>query len=156
MKKIFFSLLPFIIITTLSIWAGKGLFQYSFFSTHDGNHHISRSFDAVETFAEGHFPLRWAGSLNFNCGVPIFNFFYPLIYYLVILINPLIKDVIISLNIIEYSSFFIGTIFFYLWTKEEIKDRWAALGGAILYLFAPYRFLLVFARNPPLKAAKKV
>ncbi len=140
---------PLFIIFALAAWAGKGLFRFEFYTTHDGNFQISRSLDAVATAAEGHLPLRWAGSLNFNCGVPIFNFFYPLLYYLVILLNPLFQDVLLTLKVINYLSFFVGTIFIYLWFKQETKDKWASLVGAILYLYAPYRFLLVYVRGSP-------
>jgi len=138
-----------LILIVLSAWAGKGIFKYNVFSTHDGDHHIARSFDAVETIREGHFPLRWAGSLNYRCGAAIFNFFYPLLYYLVILINFLGRNVIESLKIIYFLSLFIGTLFFYWWLKVETKNKWAAFGGAIVYLFAPYRFLLIFVRGSP-------
>ena len=138
-----------LILLGLSFWAGKGVFKYNVFSTHDGDHHIARSFDAVQTIKEGHFPLRWAGSLNFGCGAAIYNFFYPLLYYLVIGINFLVKDIIGSLKIIYFLTLPIGTLFFYWWLKVETKNKWAALGGAIAYLFAPYRFLLIFVRGSP-------
>ena len=149
MKKLLIKVLPIALLVVLSLWAGKGLFKYEFYSTHDGLHHISRAFDAVETFAEGHFPLRWAGTLNYGCGVPIFNFFYPLLYYLVILVNRINPDVLLDLKLIDFATFFVGTIFFYLWMRAEVKDKWAALAGSILYLYAPYRFVLVFVRGSP-------
>lgn len=138
-----------LILIGLSFWTGKGVFKYNAFSTHDGNHHIARSFDAVQAIKEGHFPLRWAGSLNYRCGVAIFNFFYPLLYYLVVLVNLLAKDIIGSLKIIYFLSLLTGTLFFYWWLKVETKNKWAALGGATTYLFAPYRFLLIFVRGSP-------
>ncbi len=149
MKRLLIKWFPVIVITLLSIWAGKGLFKYYATSTHDGNHHIARSFDVITTLAEGHFPLRWAGTLNYFCGVPIYNFFYPLIYYIVALFYPLVKDVIQTLKLIDLATFFIGTFFFYLWIKKETKDKWVALSSAVLYLYAPYRFLLVFVRGSP-------
>jgi hypothetical protein len=141
-------ILPLFLVL-VSFWAGRGVFKYSIFSTHDGNHHIARSFDAVQTFKEGHFPLRWAGSLNYHCGVAIYNFFYPLIYYLVILINFFTHNIIRSLKIIYFNTFWIGTLFFYLWLNQEVKNKLAAFAGAFLYLFAPYRFLLIFVRGSP-------
>ncbi len=149
MKKLFFRFLPIILLLALSFWAGKGLFKYKAFSTHDGLHHTARAYDVVKTFSEGHFPLRWAGTLNYGCGVPIYNFFYPLIYYSVIGINALVNSPLESLRLIDFATFFIGTIFFYLWIKSEIKDRWASLASSILYLYAPYRFSLVFVRGSP-------
>ncbi|HET7098718.1 MAG TPA: glycosyltransferase family 39 protein [Patescibacteria group bacterium] len=131
------------------IWAGKGIFKYSVFTTHDLDHHLARAFDAVVTIKEGQFPLRWAGSLNYFCGVPIYNFFYPLIYYLFVGINLLTNNIIFTLKIIDFLSLLLGTLFFYLWIKVETKKELPAIGGALTYLYAPYRFLLIFVRGSP-------
>lgn len=139
----------FLLLLVSVWWAGKGIFKYNVFSTHDLDHHIARAFDAVQTFKEGHFPMRWAGSLNYFCGVPIYNFFYPLIYYLVVLINAIHPDIIMALKIIDFLSLLVGTFFFYFWMKAETKKEIPALGGALLYLYAPYRFSLIFVRGSP-------
>ncbi len=145
LKKI--AVIFFLIVAV--VWAGKGIFKYNIFSTHDGNHHLSRAYDAIQTIKEGHFPLRWAGSLNYLCGVPIFNFFYPLIYYLVIGINFIGFDVILSFKLIYFLSLLVGTLFFYFWMMVETKNKLPSLGGAFLYLYAPYRFSLIFVRGSP-------
>ena len=138
-----------ITIIILGIYCSSGIFRYYFFKTHDSDAHIARSLDAIVAMEEDHFPLRWAGSLNYSCGVPIFNFFYPLFYYLVFIINLFTKNVIISLKVIYFLSFIIGPIFMFLWLKKETKDNWGAFIGALLYLFLPYRFLLIYVRNSP-------
>ncbi len=149
MKNKLLSWLPIILLVLFGLFCSRGLFQYNIFATHDGDHHISRGFDAIQGLKEGHFPLRWAGSLNGGCGVPVFNFFYPLIYYLVFLINFAAKDVIFSLKIVCLLSFTVGPVFFYLWLKEETGNKIAGFAGAFLYLFVPYRLLLVFVRFSP-------
>jgi hypothetical protein len=153
MKKFFILNRKKILIWTLLLvaifWAGKGLFKYQFYSTHDLDHHLARSYDAIQTIAEGQFPLRFAGTLNYGCGVQIFNFFYPLLYYLVIVIYPLSGDMFMVFKIISFLSLLVGTIFFYLWAKKETGNIWASFTGAILYLYAPYRFLLIYVRGSP-------
>ncbi len=148
-KKYMKQVVILLFLTIAVVWAGKGIFKYNVFSTHDGNHHLSRSFDAVATIREGHFPLRWAGSLNYLCGVPIYNFFYPLIYYLVIIIDYIHPDVIMALKIIDFLALLFGTLAFYFWMKVETKKEIPAIGGALLYLYAPYRFSLIFVRGSP-------
>lgn len=149
MKKLWVKILIFAVLVGATVWAGKGIFKYSIFSTHDGDHHIARSFDAVQTFREGGFPLRWAGSLNYLCGVPIYNFYYPLLYYLVILGNAVFNNIIFSLKIIYFLSLLVGTLGFYFWAKEETEKEIPAIAGALVYLFAPYRFVLIFVRGSP-------
>ena len=149
MKRFWANALAIFILFSLVSVAGKGLFQYSVFQTHDLKHHISRSFDAVLAISEGHFPLRWAGTMNYECGLPLFNFYYPLLYYLVVGINFFAGSLLFSLKIVSFLSFLTGTLFFYLWMKEETDDIWASLAGAVLYLYAPYRFLLIYVRGSP-------
>ncbi len=148
-KRLTTDCLLLIALFLFGLFCSKGLFKYYGFATHDGDHHISRSFDAIQSLKEGHFPLRWAGSLNGWCGVPVFNFFYPLTYYLVFLVNFLVKDVINSLKVVAVWSFTIAPIFFYLWLNKETKNKIASFAGAFLYLFVPYRFLLVYVRFNP-------
>jgi hypothetical protein len=149
MKKYWLKFLIFIVLVGATLWAGKGIFKYSIFSTHDGDHHIARSYDAVQSIKEGEFPLRWAGSLDYYCGVPIYNFYYPLLYYLVVLGNLVFENIIFSLKIIFFISLLLGTVGFYLWAKEETEKILPAIAGALVYLFAPYRFLLIFVRGSP-------
>ncbi len=149
MKKNWLTILFFIFLVGAVVWAGKGIFKYNVFSTHDGDHHIARVFDVIQTAKEGQFPLRWAGSLNYFCGVPIYNFFYPLIYYLAVVINLVTNNVILTLKIIDFLSLLVGTLFFYFWIKTETKKELPAIGGALTYLYAPYRFSLIFVRGSP-------
>lgn len=148
-KKIFSSFIIWFIILLGVFWAGKGLFKYQFYSTHDLDHHLARSYDAIQTFAEGQFPLRFAGTLNYGCGVPIFTFFYPLLYYLAVMIYPIFKDMFMVFKVVSFAALLIGTAFFFLWAKKETGDKLAALAGSILYLYAPYRFILVYVRGDP-------
>ncbi|QQG42191.1 MAG: glycosyltransferase family 39 protein [Candidatus Woesebacteria bacterium] len=149
MNKSWLKILIFTFLIGAVIWAGKGIFKYSIFSTHDGDHHIARVFDVIQTAKEGQFPLRWAGSLDYFCGVPIYNFFYPLIYYLAAAIYPFAKDVIFTLKIINFLSLLLGTLFFYFWIRTETDKELPAIGGALTYLYAPYRFSLIFVRGSP-------
>jgi uncharacterized membrane protein len=149
MKKYWLKIIIFAILLGAVVWAGKGIFKYSVFSTHDGNYHIARAYDAIQSLREGEFPLRWAGSLNYYCGVPVFNFYYPLLYYLSTVINLLVNNVMFSLKIIFFASLLISTFGFYFWAKEETGKELPAIAGALVYLFAPYRFTLIFVRGSP-------
>jgi len=149
MKRFKLAPLFLIIVILLGVYCSREVFHYYFFKTHDGDVHIARSLDAIVAIKEGHLPLRWAGSLNYFCGVPIFNFFYPLFYYLVFVINLFAQNVIVSLKVIYLLTFIIGPVFMFLWLKKETRNDWGAFIGAILYLFLPYRFLLIYVRNSP-------
>lgn|GEM_PF-471814 len=148
-QKHFREIVAVIVIVTLTLWAGKGPFKYEFYSTHDGLHHIARSYDALGEFGEGQFPLRWAGSLNYGCGVPIFNLYYPLFYYLIYFGNLFLGNIVLAIKVISFLSLLVGGIFFFLWGKSETKTTLAAFVGSVVYLFAPYRFVLIYVRGSP-------
>jgi len=143
------NLLALLVLAFLTAWASKGLFKYSYYQTHDLDHHLVRSLDAFFTLKEGHFPLRWAGTLNFGCGTPIYNFFNPLYYYLSPIFISFLGNIIDSIKAISLLSLFFGSLFIYLWLKKETKNSLAALTSALVYLYAPYRFVLVYVRGSP-------
>jgi hypothetical protein len=143
------NLLALLVLAFLTAWASKGLFKYSYYQTHDLDHHLVRSLDAFFTLKEGHFPLRWAGILNFGCGTPIYNFFNPLYYYLSPIFIAFLGNIIDSIKAISLLSLFFGSLFIYLWLKKETKNSLAALTSALVYLYAPYRFVLVYVRGSP-------
>jgi len=148
-KKNFWQIIIGIGIFLSVFWAGKGLFKYSFYQTHDIARHLARSYDAIISIKEGQFPLRWSGLLNYNCGTPTFTFYFPGFYYLVAAIYPFVKSVMSAIKVVSFLSLLVGTLFFFLWMKEETKDKWAALAGSLLYLYAPYTFLLIYVRGSP-------
>ncbi|MGI6278836.1 MAG: hypothetical protein ACOYJ8_03465 [Patescibacteria group bacterium] len=143
------TIIPLLLLVFLGIWAGKASLTEPFFSTHDGDDHLARTFEAVEALSEGHFPLRWGGKLNGFCGVPVFNFFYPLLYYLAAGLSLLTGNVLLSLEIIFFISFILAPVFFFFWLVKETDNFLAAFIGALIYLFVPYRFLLVYVRGNP-------
>lgn len=145
-KRIFLIVISLVVMTA---WAGKGLFKYSIYQTHDLDHHLVRTLDAVRTLKEGAFPLRWAGILNFECGTPIYNFFNPLFYYISAGLTFVTGNIMNSIKIISLLSLFTGSLFFFLWLKNETKDSVASFVGSILYLYAPYRFSLIYVRGSP-------
>jgi len=137
----------FLLFFVLTLWASRYFLQAKSFYSHDLDFNLIRSFEAYLSLKEGHFPLRWAGGLNNGCGVAVFNFFYPLIYYLMSFLAFFLGDFLLSWKVLVFVSLFFGSWFFFLWIKNETQDTIASLGGALIYLLAPYRFLLVFVRG---------
>lgn len=59
-------------------WA---LFNHTFFRVHDYTH-AARIAELSRALADGHFPVRWSQNFGFGYGMPLFNFYAPLPYYL--------------------------------------------------------------------------
>ncbi len=124
------------------------MLRFTYFGSHDGDYMLIRGLVAEQMLKEGQIPLRWSGSLQHGCGAPIFTFFYPLFGYIV---GGLALYTDLSIPMLMkwfYWSFFIlAASGFFLWMYKETKDEMASFLGGILYLFAPYRFVLVFVRG---------
>jgi hypothetical protein len=137
----------FFLIFFSVLWVCRFFLKYDYFYAHDLDFNLARGYEAFLMLKSGHFPLRWASDLNNSCGVAVFNFFYPLGYYLMAFFYFLFKDILLSWKVLVFLSLFCGSWFFYLWAKNETGDSWSSFLGAFLYLFAPYRFLLSFVRG---------
>lgn len=114
--------------------------------THDGREHLLRIASFYSSLVEGNIIPRWAGNLNWGYGHPVFIFFYPLPYYLASAFHFLGFSFIDSHKLVFVSSFILSGFFMYLWIKE-VFGRQAAFVSALVYSFAPYRFVDIFVRG---------
>ncbi len=114
--------------------------------THDGQDHVARIAAFYQSLSEGNIIPRWAGNLNWGYGHPILMFLYPLPSYVASLFHFLGFTFVDSTKLVFAFSFIAGAIAMYLWLKEFLS-REAAFCGALLYNFAPYRFIDLYVRG---------
>src|SRR5579872_6665755 len=62
-------------------------FHAGYFPTHDGEWAVVRLSDMYREIRDHQFPPRYSSNLNFGYGYPLFNFTYPLPYYLGLIIH---------------------------------------------------------------------
>ncbi len=114
--------------------------------THDNVVHTARIAAFYKSLLEGNFIPRWAGDLNWGFGHPILMFVYPLPSYLAALIHSLGFSYISTVKIIYGSAFITSGLLMFLWAKEEFGEK-AGFATALLYSFAPYRFVDLYVRG---------
>lgn len=134
---IFISLLPFV-----SIFLNDTLPH-----TSDGGVQIPRMAAFYKAVMDGHFPVRWAGDLNYGYGLPLFNFIYHTPFYISTILIGLGFSLITSFKIILLLSFIFSGLFMYLFSYAFFKDQKKALFATILYQFAPYRLVEILTRG---------
>lgn len=146
--------LPLLIIFSICLWALFALFfKVNYWQNHDGNFHLQRGYAAIESLKSGQIPLRWSRILNYGCGLPVYNFYYPLTYYLLGSLGLLNINLVIAFKIILGLFYFMGTISIYFFIYYLLKSRSAALIGAVLFALNPYYLQLIYVRaNPELLA----
>src|SRR3989344_5714607 len=102
--------------------------------------HTSRLMSFYKNLEEGVFIPRWAGELNATYGYALFNFYYPLPYYLSSLFHFAGFSFLFSMKLLIIFSFSLSGLLMYLWLKSHLAEKYAFL-GSIFYLFAPYRLV---------------
>lgn len=114
--------------------------------THDGQDHIARIANFYQNLKEGIIVPRWAGNLNWGYGHPILMFLYPLPSYIASFFHLLGFNLIDSIKFTFVIGMFLSGITMYLWLSS-FWGRTSGFLGAIMYVFAPYRFVDLYVRG---------
>ncbi len=114
--------------------------------THDGEDHVARIANFYQNLSEGNIIPRWAANLNWGYGHPILMFLYPFPSYSASLFHFLGFSFIDSFKIVLGISFILSGVFMFVWLREFLEEFPAFL-GALLYMFAPYRFVDLYVRG---------
>ena len=144
MKKIFTH--PAIFIVIISFLPLLPLLVPGLPVTHDGQDHVARIANFYQSLTEGNIIPRWAGNLNWGYGHPILMFLYPLPSYVASLFHFIGFSFVDSTKLV-FAVAYIASIFaMYLWSKSQWGER-AGFAAALLYGFAPYRFVDLYVRG---------
>ncbi len=134
-----------LVIVLLSLFIIWPMFRSGYWESDDGEWMVIRFSAFHESLTDGHFPVRWTQRLNHEFGYPVMNFLYPLPFYLAELPKTLGLGFVDSVKVVFASSVVISGIGMFLYAK-----KWGRLEGllaSILYLFAPYRFFVLYTRG---------
>jgi len=141
------NLLPFfLLILGCLFWAMKSLLGIDYFASHDSAFHLIRLFELNKSIKNFEIPVRWAPGLAHGLGVPIFNYFYPLSYYLGEIIHLLGGSFAFSIRAIFIGGYFLGFALAFLFLKNFFAKLPSFL-GALFYVFSPYIFLDIYVRG---------
>ena len=138
--------LAILALVILSIPALKSLATPGFYTSHDGETHTARTAAYYQALTDKQFPPRFAGNFYNGLGSPIFTYIYPIPYLTGSAMHLLGFSFADSFKIIMVFGYILSAIFAYLWLKELTDSPKAAFLGALYYIWAPYRFLLVYVR----------
>jgi len=144
MRKILMALLFSFCISILVILP---FFHIGYFPTHDGEWAVIRLADMFRSLRDFQIPVRYSGELNFGYGYPLFNFAYPLPYYLGVLIHFLGFGFVNTIKILFAGSVIFSALFMFLASKLLWKNTWAGIISAILYIYFPYRMVDLYVRG---------
>lgn len=118
---------------------------------HDGPVHLARMAAYFKALQDFQIPVRWAGDLNYDYGMPLFNFIYHLPYILSSLFLFLGFELVNTFKIVLTLSFLLSGVFMFAFAKEFFNpstdgDKKAFL-VTIFYQFAPFRLIELLVRG---------
>ena len=133
------------ILIFLSLFAVRLMWGPGFYSLHD-DLHVAWLDQMHRAVVSRQWPPRWVPDLSFAYGYPLFNFVYPLPFYLGEIFHLTGFSLVTSLKLVfAFSVIFSGPAM-YLFLRRHFSPPWSFL-GALIYLFTPYRAVVVFVRG---------
>ncbi len=147
LKKYLFRIYPFLIIFLICIPVILPYFNSGYFPTHDGEWAVVRLGDMFRTIRDFQIPPRYSGALNFGYGYPLFNFAYPMPYYLGVVFNLFLHSLILSIKSLFILSVFLSAFFMYLSSSKLWNSKLSGIISSILYIYLPYRMVDLYVRG---------
>src|SRR3989344_686701 len=140
MKK---TLLYLVIIIAITMPLVRPLFQPGFFDTHDANWMTIRLSAFHQSLKDGQFPVRWSRRLNHEYGYPLFNFIYPLPFYLGEIAYVFTREFSGAIKIVFILSVIGSALSMFVWLKSRFSFL-SSLAGSVLYVYTPYRLVDIY------------
>lgn len=142
MSKIF----PYFLILFVSLLPTLSLLHPGLPVTHDGKDHVARIANFYQSLSEGNIVPRWAANLNWGFGHPILIFLYPLPSYMASVFHRIGFSFVDSTKMVFATAFVASMLAMYAWLSRAFGKS-SGFVGALLYGFAPYRFVDLYVRG---------
>lgn len=134
-----------LIILILSMPAWWALLVPGFYGASD-DIHIAWLHQMHRVILTGKFPPRFVPDLSFGFGYPLFNFVFPLPFYIAEIFHLLGLSLVDSVKFLFFLTIPLsGIAMFYL--LRQFLGVWLSLVGSILYIYTPYRALDIYIRG---------
>lgn len=136
---------PILAIFLLTIPAISDLLKQGFFPMHD-DLQVFRLFELDKCVKDLQLPCRWVPDAGFGYGYPLMQFYPPMPYYPMELLNLLGAGMFWSVKIMFALAFVVSGIGMYLLAKE-LFGIWGGFFSAVLYVYAPYHSVDIYVRG---------
>ena len=144
-KSLLSKYFAFLFLVLIFIAATWSLYRPGFFHIHDWTQG-ARIAEMGRALNEGQFPVRWSANFGYGFGMPLFNFYAPLPYYLGGLLYNLGLNLVVCLKILYLLPTFLAMLGAFKLGKK-ISGTWAGIILAAAYTLAPYRAVNLFVRG---------
>lgn len=134
-----------LILVLLVIPAALALLKPGFFGASD-DMHIAWLQQMDKAIIEGQIPPRYVSDLSFGFGYPLFNFIFPLPYYLGEIFHLSGLSFVYSIKAVFIFSLLVSAIAMYFLTRH-LSGKFVGMAAAVLYVYTPYRSTDIYDRG---------
>ncbi len=131
----------FLVIIIFSLLALRAYFHPGLYSAHDIWHQVARLYHYQKAISEGQFPPYFIANLANGFGYPLFIFSYHLPWLAALPFLKLGFSIPTTTKLL-FSLAYIGSGFTMYLFMKKIVDHKSSLLASLLYLWAPYRFVV--------------
>jgi hypothetical protein len=136
----------FLILTVLlSVPSVVALFHFGFYGASD-DLHVAWLFEMDKIIRMGQIPPRFVPDLSFGFGYPLFNFAFPLPFYLGEIFHLVGFTLVDSIKIVFGLSLIGSGVAMYLLLNQFVS-KFFSLAGTLVYVYTPYRSTDVYIRG---------
>ncbi len=134
-----------VVLILLSIPATWALFVPGYYGASD-DIHIAWLHQMDKIIRLGQIPPRFVPDLSYGFGYPLFNFVFPLPFYIAEIFHLLNFSLVDSIKALFFLSIPFSFLFMYLLLKQfSLKSL--SFAGALLYAYTPYRAVDLYVRG---------
>lgn len=141
-KKNFFLPLILVLLTLPTI---LGMIGPGFYSLHD-DMSTAWLYEMDRAIRSGQIPPRWVPDLSYHYGYPLYNFIYPLPYYIGEIFYFAGMSLVGSVKIIFGLSLILSALTMFIFLRRHFGNLFS-FAGAVVYVYTPYRAVDVYVRG---------
>lgn len=127
----------FVFLCAATLPASFALLRDGFFSSSDGMIHLYRLFELDRAIHAGIVFSRWLPLSGYGYGLPVFNYYPPLAYYLAEFFHLLGAGYIGSIKLLIAFGFILAALSMFHFSRDLLGVR-AAFVASIAFIYLPY------------------
>jgi len=135
-----------LLVVLLAAFSTMPLFQPYFFASSDGPFHLYRLMEYDTVLRDGVWYPRWAPDFFYGLGMPLFNYYAPLTYYVAEVFHLLGAGYIDSLRLFAVAAMVVSGLGAYVYFRTLLSPL-ASLLGAVVYMYVPYHLVNLYYRG---------
>ncbi|MBI2954353.1 MAG: glycosyltransferase family 39 protein [Chloroflexi bacterium] len=135
-----------LLVALLASFSTMPLFQPYFFASSDGLFHLYRLMEYDAVIRDGVLYSRWAPDFFFGYGLPLFNYYAPLTYYLGEIFRLFGAGFIDSFKLLVWVAMVLSGVGAYLYARGYLSPT-VSLLAAVVYMYVPYHIVNLYYRG---------